>query len=616
MTTLLAPFATTLVLSLVLAPVCRWLGRRHGCVAHPADDRWHRRAVPLLGGVAMFAAVALGLLILGVPVPPTLAGCAAVLFVLGLVDDLRDLRAATKLVVQFAVAAAFVFVEGGAGWTGWPAVDTALTMLWIVGITNAFNLIDNMDGLCPGVTLIAGAAWLAILPAAPGGAASADAGYLALLLGAVAGFFVYNRRPASVFMGDAGSLFLGASIAGLTLGPLAGAAGQTPALPVTVPLLVLLVPLLDTALVTCTRLLDARPVVDGGRDHTSHRLVAAGLSEPQAIGVLWGLAAAAGATAWAMAALDASWPVPLAAACVIGTVVLATYLSHVGVSDGFGEAAGRGLRAVPARSGVAAYAGAGRGAEVLLDFGLIVAAYYLAYRLRFAGAGFDVNFSYFLRSLPIVVGCQLVALWAAGAYRPPSRRFGIADAVRFGRAAAGGTIAAQLVILYLYRFAGYSRVVFVYDGVLLLLALVATRVSFRLLGEHLERRGRHGGRIVLYGASYSDLAAFREFIAKLGSRYRPIGLIDDDAGRAGRFVLGHPVLGDRGRLEDLVRAREVDAVAIGAEQASPAVIDALRPVCEQHGVRFFSVGVVPVDFRPAAGGEVPPRTFVTRNLRD
>ena len=617
MTALLTPFATALVLSLVLAPACRWLGLRHDCVAHPVDDRWHRRTVPLLGGVAIFAAVVLGLLILpGAPAPPALVGCAAVLFVLGLVDDVKDLSAATKLVVQFAVAAGFVFLGAGAHWTGWPTVDTVLTMVWIVGITNAFNLIDNMDGLCAGVTLIAGAAWLCILLAAgPGAAASADAWYLALLLGGVAGFFVYNRRPASIFMGDAGSLFLGASIAGLTLGPAAGAFGGTPALQVAVLLLVLAVPLLDTALVTCTRLLDARPVVDGGRDHASHRLVAVGLSEGQAVAVLWALAAAAGGSAWTVARLEAGWPVLMAAACVIGTVVLGVYLAHIDVSGAFGEGRDRGLRAVSGASSPAAYARAGRGAEVPLDFVLITVAYYAAYQLRFEGSAFDANFGFFLRSLPIVVACQLVALWVAGAYRTPSRRFGVVDAAMLGKAAAGGTILAQLIVLYLYRFVGYSRIVFIYDGVLLLLGLVAARVAFRLIGEHFERRGQAGARIVLYGASESDRAAFREFLEKSRERYRVVGLIDDDAGRGGRFVLGHPVLGDRGRLVDMVRAQEVDVVAIGADQAAPAVIDELRPTCERHDVRFFSVGVTSVDFRAAADGDVAPRAFVTRNLR-
>ena len=318
MITLLVPFATALALALAFVPVCRWLGRRHGCVAHPAFDRWHGRTVPLLGGVAIFAAVIVGLLILpGAPVPSVLVVCATLLFVLGLVDDLRNLDATTKLIVQFAVAGTFVFLDAGAHWTGWPVVDAVLTMLWVVGITNAFNLIDNMDGLCAGVTLIAGLAWLGILGTAePVAAAFPDAWYLALVLGAVTGFLAFNRRPASIFMGDAGSLFLGASIAGLTLGP-GAASGQTLSLAVAAPLLVLIVPLLDTALVTFTRLLNARPVVDGGRDHTSHRLVASGLSERQALAVLWTLGAVSGGIGWVVATQDAAWRIPMASACVI-----------------------------------------------------------------------------------------------------------------------------------------------------------------------------------------------------------------------------------------------------------------------------------------------------------
>ena len=316
-----------------------------------------------------------------------------------------------------------------------------------------------------------------------------------------------------------------------------------------------------------------------------------------------------------VATLDASWTHLPAAACLIATAVLGTYLAHVDVSDAFGDGGRRLLRAVPRSPHSGAPAVAGRGAEVLLDFGMIAAAYHAAYQLRFEGSAFDANFDYLLRSLPIVVACQLVALWVAGAYRTPGSRFGLVEAAVLGRAVAGGTIAAQLIILYLYRFVGYSRIVFIYDGVLLLLALVATRVAFRLVGEHIARRRQDGERIVLYGASERDRAAFREFLEKSRERYRVVGLIEDGPGRGERLVPGYPVLGNRGRLVDMVRAREVDVVAVGAEQAVQTVIDELRPVCEMHDIRFFSVGVASVDFRAAAGGDVASRAFVTRNLR-
>ena len=211
MINVLLPFATALALSLALVPACRRLGLRYAYVAYPTDDRWHRRPVPLLGGVAIFAAVALGLLILpGGLERPVLAGCAALMFALGLIDDGRALNATTKLVVQLVVAAGLVFLGEGLHWTGSATADAVLTVLWVVGITNAVNLIDNIDGLCAGVTIVASAAWLAILLTGdPDAAATGEARYLALLLGAVAGFLVYNRAPASDLHGRRGDLLPG-----------------------------------------------------------------------------------------------------------------------------------------------------------------------------------------------------------------------------------------------------------------------------------------------------------------------------------------------------------------------------------------------------------------------
>ena len=624
MVTLLAPFVTALALSLVLVPACRRIGRRYGYVAHPTGDRWHSRPVPLLGGVAIFASVALGLLILpGGLDRPVLAGCAALMFGLGLVDDGRALNATTKLVVQFVIAAALVFMGEGLHWTGSATADAVLTVLWVVGITNAVNLIDNMDGLCAGVTLIAGAAWLAILLSGdPGAAAAGNARYLALLLGAVAGFLVYNRAPASIFMGDAGTLFLGASLAGLTLGSGGDAPlGQAAPFPVVAaPLLVLMVPILDTALVTGTRLLDARSVVSGGRDHFSHRLVAIGLSERRAVAVLWALAAVSGCAGWAVSALDASWSILLAATALIGAVILGAYLAHVDVvgADAAGDAPPLWSPApAPDRE---RYAGVGRSAAVLLDFCLITVAYYGAYRLRFEGEAFAGEFSRFLRSLPIVMACQLAALWAVGAYRGTWWRFGFLDAAPLVKAAVGGTVAAEIVILYLYRFTWYSRTVFIIDGLLLLLLLVATRVSFRLIGVLVERHRQDGERVALYGVAESEAAALREFLATSPRRYRVLGFVDDRLDGRRRRVLGYPVLGDRDRLFDLVRAQQVDVVAIGSARAACTPFEELRETCAAHGVRLVRVEMAIVDLTagaaagPAVGAAARNRAGSGRGL--
>ena len=607
------PFATALVLSVVLVPACRRLGLRYGFVAHPVGDRWHGRPVPLLGGAAIFAAVVLGLVVLRqMPPRPVLFGGAAVMFLLGLIDDRRALNATSKLVVQFVVATVFVFFGEGLNWTGSPTADAALTVIWVVGVTNAFNLIDNMDGLCAGVTFICGAFWLVILLTSDAGvAALADARYLCLLLGAVAGFLVYNRHPASVFMGDAGTLFLGASMAGLTLGMGGGAPGGSSGLAVVAaPLLVLAVPLLDMALVTGTRFLGARSVVSGGRDHSSHRLVAIGLSEGRAVAVLCGIAALAGGVGWAVTALDQSWSILITAAAVISVSILGAYLAQVDVAGAFEARHGRRMRQAPSSCGSGPYAGLGRSAEVLLDFFLITVAYYATYRLRFEGPAFQENFGRFLNSLPIVMACQLVALRVFGAYRTTWWRFGLMEAVALARAVAGGTVAALLVILYAYRFNWYSRTVFVIDGVLLLVALVATRLSFRLIGEFVDRNRNDGERLVFYGAGESDQAVVREFLRTSRTRYDVLGFVAEDSGGHWRRALGYPFLGDQRRLLELVRDGEVDVVMVGAEKAARGGIDQLRDACEAGDVQLFSVGLALTDLRRAADDETSRARFL------
>ena len=212
--------------SLAVVPACRYVALRFGYTAKPKEDRWNRRPTALLGGVAI-AITVLGL-------SPWLAGArelqvlllgVATMLVVGLVDDLVVLKPYTKLVAEIAIASLFVFFGYRLSWSDSLILDTLLTMFWIVGLTNAFNLLDNMDGLCAGISLIAGSVLLVTFLATEG--VTPEARYLAILLGATAGFLVYNFHPASIFMGDSGSLFIGLNLAVLTLG-LAGTAAARP----------------------------------------------------------------------------------------------------------------------------------------------------------------------------------------------------------------------------------------------------------------------------------------------------------------------------------------------------------------------------------------------------
>lgn len=319
--------------SVAVVPLCGALARRLGYMARPRSDRWHRRPVALFGGVG----IALSVLLLhqltqGAAGLPLLVSGSASMFALGLIDDLVSLRPYTKLIGEVAIAAVFVSFGYRLHWADVVTLDALLTMAWIVGLTNAHNLLDNMDGLCAGVALIAGTALLVAM-ALDGGIAP-EARYLALLLGALAGFLFHNYPPASIIMGDSGSLFVGLNLAVLALIPSHAAYGSA-GVPSTMaaPVLVLLVPIFDTALVTISRLMSGRSVVQGGRDHSSHRLVALGLSERSAVAVLWVLAALGGWLGVAVRNAGADWAGVAAAVFVAAMVIFAVYLLQIRVYD-------------------------------------------------------------------------------------------------------------------------------------------------------------------------------------------------------------------------------------------------------------------------------------------
>ena len=301
--------ALALVTSLIVTPVVRGAALRWGRISVASPDRWHARPTPNLGGVAIFVgfAVAVVLEMLLVPadlsirdvsaravVPLThrdgLLLAAVMIFALGLIDDLVRLRPSAKLVGQL-VAASVLLMSGIGVWlTGVYIVDVMVSLFWFIGTTNALNLLDNMDGLAGGVGAIA-ASFMGVNFLLAGDVGLAGVAFA--FAGALVGFLVHNYPPARIFMGDSGSLFTGLVLAGLALSPAPGLSRSLFAV-VVVPAVVLTVPILDTTFVTLTRLLEGPPISKGGKDHTSHGLVALGIPEERVVWLVWGLAAGGG----------------------------------------------------------------------------------------------------------------------------------------------------------------------------------------------------------------------------------------------------------------------------------------------------------------------------------
>jgi len=575
------PFLLALVLSLGLVPLCRLLALRLGRVAHPRADRWHQSPVALLGGVAISLSLFAGAAVFGVlGDAPVLVVCAAIVFLVGLVDDLIRLKPATKLIAEIALGSALLFFDYRVHWVNSVTLDMLLTLVWVVGMTNAFNLLDNMDGLCAGIALIVGAALLIDLLPGSSGQAFASARYLSLLLGATAGFLVYNLYPASIFMGDSGSLLIGFSFAAVTLSVGDAGPGRDVLSIVAAPVLVLMIPIFDTTLVTVSRILSGRSAAQGGRDHSSHRLVAIGLSERRAVAVLWLLAAIGGATGIAVEYLNQSWAAPGAVLFLVGMALFAAYLAGIRVYDE-SDVRVRERRLTPI---IVNFMYKRRVAEVLLDFCLVALAYYFSYRLRFEDPeDFLNNFANFTRSLPVVLAAQLLAFFIVGVYRGTWRHFGMMDTVVVAKGVFLGVTSAELVILYVYRFFSYSRTVFAIYAVLVLLAVTLSRASFRLVGEYIQRRQSTGRRVVVYGAGDGGMLAMRELQGP-GDSVRLLGFIDDDPGKIGISFHGFPVVGNFETLRGLIYDGGIEQVVIGARSLDHNRLLELRTLCARHGV--------------------------------
>lgn len=587
--TLAQPFLFALLVSAILAPICRTIALRLGYLAvdrAPVPEGRQDVTPPkaLFGGVAIALTLFGGVIAFGAfPAVAVLMLCSAALLLIGLTSDLFPLKPSTKAIALIAIASVFLFFDLRLRWSESVTLDSIVTVFWIVGITSAFNLLDSMDGLCGGIALIAGTAFLlTVLPVKPGGDLFIRAQYLVLLLGAVAGFLVYNVHPARVALGEGGSLLIGLNMAAMTL-QFAPGRGSNLVSVIAVPILLLLIPILDATLGALSRI---REGAAGRAAHdSSHRLVAIGLSERAAVSLLWVLAAASGFMALVADRGDQGITGLVAVLFTIGVALCGVYLMQVRVHENIDP---QRIPGTITRLGVA-LGYRRRLAEVLLDLVLVSVAYYGAFRLLFFDASdFAENFVYFSQSFPIVLGTQMLALFAVGAYRGMWRYFSLSDGLIFAKAVFLGSVTSQATVLYLYRFQGYSPNVFIAYAMMVALLLVASRASFRLISEFVRRQSHAARRLAIYGAGDAGVAAARHLLNDPQPAFRVVGFIDDDLSKRNVRVQGYPVIGGYDHLVGMIMSGDIDAVSVAHDGPS---ISGLASLCATHGVSLHRLAI-------------------------
>ena len=562
---------STLLLGLFLTILARSASHRVGLVAAPRADRWHQKPTAMMGGVAIYIAFLIGFLVFAPKHQHTWAilGGATLLFATGLVDDAIHIKPYVKLVLQLIASATLVFFGLQLPWGDYQWINLVLTIFWLVGITNAVNLLDNMDGLAGGITLIS-SVFLAITLILNGQTTMAIVP--ALLGGAVLGFLVFNFNPASIFMGDSGSMFLGFTLAGTAL--LADTARfRSLSSVLLTPVLILLLPIFDTCFVTIARKFSGRPISQGGRDHTSHRLVALGVSERRAVTLLYIFAAVCGVLALAVRWLETTVVLVLVPLLALLVLFLGLYLGKVRVYEE-GEQP-EGMRIINA---IADFSYKRRVFEVLLDVALIALAYYGAFVLRWDGRLPDEQLQIFLKTLPLVIIIQITFFLAGGVYRGLWRYVGTSDLLIIARSVAAGATVSTIVIFLMYWFRGPSRAVALLDLLLLLVFVTVSRFAFLFLKALIVGRGTldpMAKPVLIYGAGDGGELLIREILNNPDHRYAPVGFIDDDGRKAGKKIHGYRIFNSND-LPNLIQAYGIDEVLISSFKVPEARLDSLR----------------------------------------
>src|SRR5215813_1760296 len=583
------------------------MARCVGAVDQPGGRKIHAVPTPRLGGVSVVVSAGLTILSvwgleqatggivqggLGAWKPVFLGG--AIIFLLGVWDDVRPIPAGVKFVLQGVAAGVAIWcgiLIEHISLLGGSRIDLGilalpLTFVWIIGVTNAFNLVDGLDGLAAGLAIIAAGA-IAMIFFLHGNAQ--DTLLLLILLGALLGFLPYNFNPASIFLGDSGSLVLGYVLA---VTAITGSQRGATTLAVVTPLLVLGVPIVDTLLsmvrrfVGSLRMLEARKTTvkepfcrakrmfEADQRHIHHRLLALGFSHRNAVLVLYALA--------------------LGLASLALLLVLAHYRNAGSILIAIGLATYIGLRKLGYEE-IALF----RPVTLLrwyesctfdrsfflgfVDMTLMTAAYGGAYALKYELPWNPALTSWYIGTFPLVLVVQLAALHALGLYRGVWRAAEISDLIR-----VVGSVLPAVALSYIVALVSLAPVdtlrFFLLDALLLSTLMVGIRSTYRVLDYLQQRNNVTGAAALIYGAGQGGQLVLRELLQNPRFGLRPIGFLDDDPQLQGRRVNGVPIHGAVADLSAIIKAQSVSYLIVASRYINGAHLHQALSVCQERRI--------------------------------
>ncbi len=552
----------------------------------PKGNRWHKTPIPKFGGVGIYSATLFAFLLFFAlhkdwhDFPTGLISGVFLVFLLGVVDDIKPISPVAKLIGQI-LAASVVIYQGYTTLFFTPRLgnnivaqlpNILLTFIWLVGITNAINLLDNMDGLAGGISLIASGFLGYLFWKNQDGILLA---FSISLSGALVGFLIWNFPPARLFMGDSGSQFIGFTLALLAIARQPQASNIFAVMGV--PTLLFLLPILDTTFVTITRLLRGQSPAKGGRDHTSHRLIAFGLNERQVLLVLYLIAVICGISAMVLESLDYDLSLVLIPVIIIILLILTAYLAGLRISEG---KASNQFSVLPAW--ILEFAFRRNLLEVFFDFLMITAAFYLAIFAR----KFAVNlsdFQYFLKTLPLTLISSYISFYLVGIYRDLWRYLGIESIFNYGKAAVLSAVLLGVLVRLSRPIIDLPVSTFLLFGVFLFFGLIVTRYSFRALDTFsAQQRSNEFEKVLIYGSENNIDFVIQYLLEHPEHKLKTFGIISDENYKVNKTVHGVRILGSIENLALIQDSDSVSGVIVAPQVEEKPTPELLIDFCKQN----------------------------------
>jgi UDP-GlcNAc:undecaprenyl-phosphate GlcNAc-1-phosphate transferase len=550
------------VMALLITPLVIKVAYARKWIVAPRQDRWHKKPTALMGGIGIYASFLIAFFASGPKnIDWILLAACTVMFVTGLVDDLIELQPIIKLLVQVICAFLLIYDRYTFGhdlfsWAGIP-----LTFFWVIGITNAMNLLDNMDGLAAGLSCIISA--IAGVLAVNSGEYEL-ASFAFAITGSTFGFCFYNFNPAKIFMGDSGSLFLGFSLSFLSLALQKHFTGAgSPLLIVFVPVALLAIPIMDTTLVTVKRLFAGRKVSQGGRDHTSHRLVALGLSERKAVLALYGISTLWGILCVFIKSIDVDVFMVLVVVLSLFSIIFALILSGVKVYNESEE------KLIYLRS-----RGQGMNNNILIrfiflnkkmilgifaDMLIIYASFFLAAK----ATGVQLAGEYSI--LAFFICSKILLFYLYNLYNRMWRYISMKELSGYIVSLFLSTVVIIAALYFSGNYHLYNGYFFFADFQFSFTGIIFSRLLYRWLKEVFYVSKKKNKRAIIYGAGDRGYLLIKELMQNDKYDVTAVGCIDDDLSKHNMHMHGVKIFGGVETIEQVCAKTNAGFVIIATE---------------------------------------------------